>query len=112
MRLRSALFGLILATASASCSFLLDYDELQKGSSGKTISIGDMPAALAGALCRRIDRCTGPARVVVLGDEDCDILFGSVLRDSLFSGMPALPKGSFEYHAELAQSCIDAMEKE
>jgi hypothetical protein len=113
MRIRPALLGLFLATATTSCSFLLDFNELEgTGGSGggSSIALLDLPDALAGALCDRLTRCAGDAAVeLFLGEDDCKFLFSSVFHDSLFVGMPDLPPETFSYHPELAQQCVDAM---
>ena len=111
MRWHAALLGLVVGTATASCSFLLDFDELQKeGKLGpKTVPIAELPSAYATAICDHLSSCLGPAEPLVFGDEDCVKLFTQRLADSIFAGLPDLPESTFSYHGSLVPACLDAL---
>jgi hypothetical protein len=111
MRWHAALLGLVVATATAACSFLLDFDELQKGGKAgpKPVPIADLPAEYATALCDHFDSCLGARAPLFFGDEDCVKLFTQRLADSIFAGLPDLPESTFSYHGALMPACLDAL---
>jgi hypothetical protein len=118
MRIRSALFGLMMATATASCAFLLDFDQLQAGggidggagAAGATsVPLDQLATSYADALCTRIDRCVGAVSPVIFGEEDCRDYLSKTLGQSTFAGLEALPAEKFEYHGEKVPACLDAV---
>ena len=110
MRWHTALLGLIVGTATASCAFLLDFEELQKGDEKPTsIALKELPSGFAKALCERAERCLGPVLPSALGDEDCVELLRLQLSDSVFAKLEDLPATDFAYHPDRVQACFDAL---
>lgn len=125
MRWHAALLGLFVGTATASCSFLLDFDELQKeqgtstggtggaggtgGDAAATIPIGEAAQKFAEALCARFEECMPGAGALVYGDVSCVDYTKRRLADSVLAGIDQLPPDTAEYHPELAPACVAAL---
>ncbi|MCC6668543.1 MAG: hypothetical protein IT375_32665 [Polyangiaceae bacterium] len=109
MRWHTALLGLVVGTTTASCAFLLDFDELQKGEEAQNVGLADLPKGFAQAMCQRFDRCLGPLGPLVFGDEDCLELLTLELGDSTFAELAQLPPTGFVYHGDKVQACFDAV---
>lgn len=110
MRWHAALLGLFVGTTTASCAFLLDFDELQKEDQpAPSVALKDVPAGFAAALCARYERCLGPMATLYFGDEDCVELLTLQLGDSIFAELGGLPESGFVYHPDRAQGCFDAV---
>lgn len=122
MRWSTALFGLFVGTATASCSFLLDFEELQaegpaaSGGAGGSDAAPEIPldqiaSKFAEALCKRVDRCLGVLASAALGDEVCQEYFEKSLGQSVFAGLANLKPERFVYHPDKAPACIAAVEQ-
>jgi hypothetical protein len=118
MRWPAALFGLLFATATASCAFLLDFDELSQGGPASdagdggldaSVPLEDLSARYAEALCDHLRACMGASAPLFFADEDCVDLFRQRIQDSIVAGLPALPDSTFSYHGELVPACLDAV---
>jgi len=127
MRWQGALFGLMVGTTTASCSFLLDFDALQKeegaaatggtgglggtGGDGSTdVPLDQLGARFAQALCKRLDRCYGLLATAALGDESCVPYFEKFLGESVFAGLAQLSPQRFSYHPDKAPACLADVE--
>ncbi|MBK7580052.1 MAG: hypothetical protein IPI67_07570 [Myxococcales bacterium] len=126
MRWHTALLGLFVGTATASCAFLLDFEELQKeqgagtgGAAGDaSLDTGDAVAEIpieqaakkfAEALCARFDECMPGAASLFYGDVSCVEYTTYRFSDGVLAGLNDLPKDTAEYHPELAQACVEAL---
>jgi len=116
MRIRPAFYGLLLATTTASCAFLLDFDELQAGDGtdggGATggaaaIPLGDVASELSKAACQRIQRCRGTLADLTFGDEVCTDFVKKYLEDGLLANVSDLDATKFVYHPEEMAGCLD-----
>ena len=56
MRWHTALLGLVVGTTTASCAFLLDFDELQKGEEAQNVALADLTKGFDQAMCQRFQR--------------------------------------------------------
>lgn len=122
MRRLAALLGFFFATATASCSFLLDFEELEGPASAPadsgtptdtgtdaSVPIEDLAKEYAGAICQHYATCLGPALPLYFGDEDCVKMITRQLADTIFAGLPSLTPSTFEYHADRVPACLDAL---
>lgn len=109
MHVRSAILGLILATATSSCAFLLDFDELQGGPAPASVPLEQAPEAYADALCDRLERCVGALAKYAIGAEDCRDYLTKFLGQSVLAELSALPPDTFAYHADKMPACLDAV---
>jgi len=117
MRIRSALFGLMMATATASCAFLLDFDELQAGdgtvvdggAGAPSVPLDQLAVSYADALCDRLDRCLGAISKFAVGEEDCRDYLTKTLGQSELAELDTLPPEKFEYHGDKTPACLDAI---
>ncbi len=124
MRIHAALLGLVIGTTTASCAFLLDFDELKSetgtptggtggndaGDSGAEVPLDQFAQRYAEALCKRLDRCLGPIAQVALGEDPCVDYFTKALGQSIFASLGELPAERFLYHPELVPACLSAVE--
>lgn len=122
--MRRWMFGaaLLFVSGATSCAFLLDTDELKEGT-GEQVDAGtdgpdvdpipleDLPAALAGATCGVVQRCTGAAFQVFFLEEDCTTVNTRAFEDAL-SGLVqgSVDAGRLSYAPELAAQCVQAFE--
>lgn len=123
MRWHTALFGLLVGTATASCAFLLDFEELQaeqpagtggaagsdSGDAQATIPIGEAAQKFADAVCARLEECMPGALVLLYGDTPCVDFTARRLADGVLAGLDQLPKDTAEYHPEQAPACVAAL---
>lgn len=115
------------ALALSSCSFLLDFDELQKGEGGKEIlgsggsggaggsggggstgvPLEDAAGVVASAVCEKFDTCVGQAALrVVLHDEDCLTLVTRLIDNSIIA---TIEEKGVEYDPLTVPTCVDAL---
>lgn len=112
MRWPSTIAASLLATATASCAFLLDFDGLQAGAEatgggGGSLAIDQAPTELAKAVCAAYERCMGPIVDVMFAGEDCAKVTADTISEGIFLGLkPSLDAGRVVYHADLAPQCI------
>jgi hypothetical protein len=129
-------FSLLLALASTSCAFLLDFDEVQTEASGGTagsasssggsagaaeggaagspedegIPLAEVAGVLADALCTKVQSCVQDAAMVLLfNEEDCTELVTKVLENSTVANIAAADEaGTLSYDGTKLTACLEA----
>jgi hypothetical protein len=113
-----------LALMLSSCAFILDFDELSEGGGGAAgsggsggsagapiaIPLEDAPAALAAALCGRLEACVGAAAMEVLFfDEECTVVSESNLANTVVANVAQSQEaGTLAYDASRLPGCLEA----
>ena len=121
---------LALAVASSSCSLLLDWDELQGGTpgtggigasgasgsggsntggtGGAGIPLDEAPAAIADALCEKLETCVGAAAMELLFyDEECRVAGSKLLENTVVA---TIDETGSDYDPASVPACVEAFE--
>jgi hypothetical protein len=81
------------------------------GKAGGSIPLEDTPKAYATAYCSLLERCEGFLFELVTAYEDCVTLTEERLRQAGLDALTeAVDDGRVEYHGELMQACLDAVD--
>jgi hypothetical protein len=110
---------------TAACSALLDTGSLQGGAGGSSSSAGtggatndagdaaagiplpELAPALAHAVCENLAVCYVSASEIFIHDEDCQMLFTSVITDQIVAPIQqSVMRGKIDYDPTQAAACI------
>ncbi len=108
MKARSTLGFLVAGTLAVGCG---GGDGGGGGGGGGSVTIDELPAGFAGAMCAALDECMGALVDVFLGGNDCVTQFQNGFEDAAFQNLKdAIDAGRVVYDPAKAGDCIDAIE--